>query len=252
MFILVKILNLCIVLKANKYRLYPSDPQKELLDKHFGSVRFVFNLALETKTWAYSAHKINLSRYDLQVQLKDLKQDCTWLREVNSQSLQAALLSLDMAYAHLFKGRGKFPNFKKRSGKQSFLCPQNITIENGCLCIPKFKKGINIVLHRKIKGIIKSAILSKTPTGKYFVSILNSYSESFGYISKAVNYFNEEGQDEMMAQAQLVKGRLFCDWAQSGHPQFYRSGLEAYHHALHVFKKADAPEIFAEIHHQLG
>lgn len=160
------------MLKANKYRLYPSDWQKELLDKHFGSVRFVFNLALETKTWAYSAHKTNLSRYDLQVQLKDLKEDCTWLREVNSQSLQAALLNLDMAYANFFKGRGKFPNFKTRSGKQSFLCPQNITIENGWLCIPKFKKGINIVLHREINGIIKSATLSKTPAGKYFVSIL--------------------------------------------------------------------------------
>ena len=172
MLVLVNILDLCIVLKANKYRLYPSDWQKELLDKHFGSVRFVFNLALETKTWAYSAHKTNLSRYDLQVQLKDLKEDCTWLREVNSQSLQAALLNLDMAYANFFKGRGKFPNFKTRSGKQSFLCPQNITIENGCLYIPKFKKGINIVLHREIKGIIKSATLSKTLTGKYFVSIL--------------------------------------------------------------------------------
>src|ERR1019366_1099213 len=79
MFILVKVLDLCIMLKANKCRLYPSDWQKELLDKHFGSVRFVFNLALETKTWAYSAHKTNLSRYDLQVQLKDLKKDCTWL-----------------------------------------------------------------------------------------------------------------------------------------------------------------------------
>ena len=104
--------------------------------------------------------------------VKRLEKDCTWLREVNSQSLQAALLNLDMAYANFFKGRGKFPNFKTRSGKQSFLCPQNITIENGWLCIPKFKKGINIVLHREINGIIKSATLSKTLTGKYFVSIL--------------------------------------------------------------------------------
>src|SRR5665213_2362049 len=91
MLVLVNILDLCIVLKANKYRLYPSDWQKELLDKHFGSVRFVFNLALETKTWAYSAHKTNLSRYDLQVQLKDLKEDCTWLREVLIASLYRPL-----------------------------------------------------------------------------------------------------------------------------------------------------------------
>jgi len=80
-----------MVLKANKYCLYPSDRQKELLDKHFGCVRLVFNLALQTKIWSYSANKTNLSRYDLQVQLKDLKEDYSWLREFNSQSLQAAL-----------------------------------------------------------------------------------------------------------------------------------------------------------------
>lgn len=160
------------MLKANAYRLYPSDSQKELLDKHFGSVRFVFNLALETKTTAYSANETNLSRYDLQVQLKDLKEDCTWLKEVNSQSLQAALLNLDMAYANFFKGHGKFPNFKKRSGKQSFLCPQNVNIEKDLLSVPKFKDGIKIILHRPIKGIIKSATLSKTSTGKYFASVL--------------------------------------------------------------------------------
>ena len=174
---MVKIAHLCIVLKANKYRLYPTDAQKVLLDKHFGSVRFVFNLALETKTWAYSTQKANISRYDLQVQLKDLKNDCIWLKEVNSQSLQVALLNLDVAYANFFKGRGKFPNFKKRSGKQSFSCPQNVLIEGNKLSIPKFKEGVRIILHRSLKGTIRSATVSKTPTGKYFVSILTETKE---------------------------------------------------------------------------
>jgi len=83
-------------------------------------------------------------------------------------------------------------------------------------------------------------------------NLSNSYAESLGYISKSISYFKEEGQKEMVAQAQLVKGRLFYDWAQSGNPQFYRSALEAYHDALLVFKKDEAPEVFADIHHQLG
>ncbi len=178
---LVKVLYICAVLKANKYRLYPSDSQKELLDKHFGSVRFIFNLALETKTWAYSTQKVNISRYELQVQLKDLKEECVWLKEVNSQSLQVALLNLETAYINFFKGRGKFPNFKKRSGKQSFLCPQKVMIKNGGLYIPKFREGIKIILHRSIKGIIKSATLSKTATDKYFVSILTETKEVIPY-----------------------------------------------------------------------
>lgn len=83
-------------------------------------------------------------------------------------------------------------------------------------------------------------------------NLSNSYAESLGYISKAINYFREEGQMEMTAQAQQVRGRLLYDWAQSGKPQFYRSALEAYHEALTVFNKEEAPEVFAEIHHQLG
>ena len=157
--------------RAYKYRLHPNDLQKELIAKHVGSSRFVYNLALETKTTAYLGSKIILSRYDLQKQLPDLKKECTWLKEVNSQSLQESLLNLDVAYLKFFKGAG-FPKFKKKSSGGSFSIPQNVIVENNLLIIPKFKEGINIVLHREIKGIIKNATISVTPTGKYFASIL--------------------------------------------------------------------------------
>uniref|UniRef100_A0A6M3M9P9 Putative transposase n=1 Tax=viral metagenome TaxID=1070528 RepID=A0A6M3M9P9_9ZZZZ len=160
------------MLKSLKYRLYPNNDQKDLLNKHFGCVRFVYNLALECKTNAYSTHKVNLSRYDLQAQLIELKKECEWLKEINSQSLQFALLTLDIAYSNFFKRRAKFPNFKKKSNKQSFHCPQSVIIEKNRLYIPKFKAGIEIVLHRSINGMIRSATISKTPTGRYFVSIL--------------------------------------------------------------------------------
>lgn len=64
------------MLKGFKYKICPTDMQASLLDKHFGCVRFVYNLALETKTTAYSANKTTLSRYDLSSQLKNLKADC--------------------------------------------------------------------------------------------------------------------------------------------------------------------------------
>ncbi|MFY0255521.1 hypothetical protein ACDQ55_16370 [Chitinophaga sp. 30R24] len=83
-------------------------------------------------------------------------------------------------------------------------------------------------------------------------TITSSYTESLGYINKSIQYFKEEKQPEMLAQAQIVRGRLFHDWAQSGNPQFFSSALEAYQEALSVFSKEDAPDVFAEIHHQLG
>jgi len=160
------------MLKANKYRLYPIDSQKELLAKHFGCVRFIFNLALQTKTEAYSTQGISLSRFELQAQLPILKKEHEWLKEVNSQSLQSALINLDNAYKNFFKGRAKFPSFKKKSNRQSFNCQQSVTIEENRLYIPKFKDGIEVILHRPLSGAIRSAIISKTPTNKYFVSIL--------------------------------------------------------------------------------
>jgi len=158
--------------KAFKYRIFPTEPQKELIAKHIGSSRFVYNLALETKNTAYLGSKHNFSPFDLIKQLPELKKECEWLKEVNSQSLQQSIQNMDIAFKKFFKGAG-FPKFKsKHRGKQSFSIPQNVIVENKKLIIPKFKEGIDIVLHREIKGTIKSATISVTPTGKYFVSIL--------------------------------------------------------------------------------
>ena len=160
------------MLKGLKYRLYPTNSQKELIAKHIGSSRFVYNLALETKTTAYIGSKHNFSPFDLIKQLPELKKECGWLKEVNSQSLQQSIQNMDIAFKKFFKGAG-FPKYKsKHRGKQSFSIPQNILVEDNKLVIPKFKEGIDIVLHREIKGTIKSATISVTLTGKYSASIL--------------------------------------------------------------------------------
>ncbi len=157
--------------RAYKYRISPTNSQKELIAKHIGSSRFVYNLALETKNSAYIGYKHNFSPFDLIKQLPELKKECEWLKEVNSQSLQQSIQNMDIAFKKFFKGAG-FPKFKKKSNGGSFSIPQNVIVENDLLIIPKFKEGIDIVLHREIKGTIKSATISVTPTGKYFVSIL--------------------------------------------------------------------------------
>jgi putative transposase len=162
------------MLKAFKYRLYPDPAQMELLNKHFGCVRFVYNLALETKEMAYAGNKIQLTCIDLSNQLISLKKECLWLKEVNSQSLQMSLRNLDNAFQNFFKGRASFPGFKKKSNRQSFQCPQHVEIDSKkeLIYLPKFKEPIKIILHRKFKGNIKTVTISKTPTNKYFASIL--------------------------------------------------------------------------------
>ena len=166
------------MLRAYKYKLSPTKEQSILLNKHIGASRFVYNLALETKQMAWAGNKVNLSCFALHRQLKDLKTECEWLKEINSQSLQQSITNLDKAYTSFFKGQNSFPKFKKKSNCGSFNVPQNVILEDNKLVIPKFKKGIDIVLHRPIKGEIRQATISKTPTGKYFVSILCETGEA--------------------------------------------------------------------------
>ena len=160
------------MIKAFKYRIYPNLIQTDLINKHIGSCRFVYNLALEVKQSAYAGNRVNLSCFDLIKQLPDLKKECIWLKEINSQSLQQSINNLDTSFTKFFKGQADFPKFKKKSSKQSFCVPQNVSIEGGKLYLPKFKKGIDIILHRPFDGNIKQATVSKTSTQKYYVSIL--------------------------------------------------------------------------------
>ena len=161
------------MLKAFKYRIYPTKAQETLIAKHIGSVRFIYNLALETKQMAYSGTKVNLSGFDIAKQVPELKKECPWLKEINAQSLQKSIFNMDTAFNNFFKGRAGFPNRKrKNSARQSFCIPQAVSLKSGRLHIPKFKGGIELVEHRPLKGEIKQATISRTYTGKYFASIL--------------------------------------------------------------------------------
>ena len=168
--------------RAYKYRLYPNEEQKVLIAKHLGSCRFIYNYALDKKVRAYQTDKTNLSRFDIQADLPNMKksEEYCWLKDVNSLSLQASLANLDSAFTKFFREHKGFPRFKsKKDGKQSFSIPQNtrVDFENGRIFIPKFKGGIKTKFHRTFEGIVKSSTISRTATGKYFVSILVEVNE---------------------------------------------------------------------------
>ncbi len=160
------------MLKAYKYRIYPTDTQKNQLQRYFGVTRLVYNLGLETKTVAYASNKKSISKYDLINQLPDLRTEYDYIKECPSQVLQHSLINLDTAYQNFFKNKGKFPKFKNKYSKQSIVFPQGyeIDFENNIIKLPKLKE-ISIDYHRKFKGTIKRVTLSKTVTNKYFISI---------------------------------------------------------------------------------
>ena len=159
--------------KTYKFRIYPTAEQEILLAKHFGCTRFVYNHFLNERKEQYQRDKKSDNYYAQAKSLTGIKkkEETEWLKEVNSQTLQFALRSLDTAFLNFFRGNAQFPKFKSRKHKNSFTVPQNGCVSNGLLFIPKFKDGIKIKLHRDIVGKIGKISISKTPTGKYYVSI---------------------------------------------------------------------------------
>ena len=155
-----------------KFRLDPNQEQQTLLNKHFGSVRWTYNYFLNQRKTEYLNNKKSLNYYDQSAELTKIKKVNEWLKEINSQTLQYSLKCLDMAYQGFFNKRTKFPNFKSKRNKNSFTIPQNVRYDGTKLIVPKFLDGIEMIMERQIKGIIRHCSISKTPTGKYFVSIL--------------------------------------------------------------------------------
>lgn len=163
-------------MKTMKYRIYPTKSQEELLAKHFGCVRWVYNHCLNLKTEIYQKEEKSVSAFELINYTTTLKKEkeTKWLKEVNSQALQMSIKNLDTAFTNFFKKRSKYPKFKSKHKKQSFSCPQHckVDFELNKVFIPKFKEGIKAVLHRPFEGKVKTCTISKAPTGKYFISVL--------------------------------------------------------------------------------
>ena len=145
-----------------------------MLNKHFGSIRFIYNHFLNERKNEYETNKNTLNYYDNAKSLTELKKDDNhkWLKEINSQSLQYSLKCLDGAYQNFFKYKKGFPKFKSKKHKNSFSVPQSVNVIDNELNIPKFKDGIKFIKHREFNGIVKSCTISKTSTNEYFVSIL--------------------------------------------------------------------------------
>ena len=165
------------MLKAYKYRIYPTSEQKLYLAKTFGCTRFIYNQMLADRIKSYHENKdldIRTIKYPTPAQYK---KEYEWLKEVDSLALANAQMNLDKAYKNFFRDKSVgFPKFKSKKTNRFSYTTNNqngtISIEGNFVKIPKLKSKIKIVLHRQFKGLIKSATISKTPSNQYYISIL--------------------------------------------------------------------------------
>lgn len=160
------------MLRAYKFRLYPNKEQQEYFAKCFGCTRFIYNQMLADKIEYYKKTGEMLNNTPAQY-----KKEYPWLKEVDSLALANAQMNLNKAYKNFFRDKSVgFPKFKSRKNNRHSYTTNNqkgtIYIEGKYIKLPKLKSMIKLVQHRQFTGEIKSCTISKTPTNKYYVSIL--------------------------------------------------------------------------------
>lgn len=162
------------MIRAIKYELNPTNGQKQMLNQAFGNCRFVYNWALDKKIKAYQEDKKTLSCFDLMKELTSFKkkEGFEWLNLSGSQQLQQSVSNLDKAFSNFFRAKKGFPKFKSKHNKQSFRIPQAVKInfDEYKFFVPKVG-WVKFFKDKHIEGEIKFATVSKSTTGRYFVSI---------------------------------------------------------------------------------
>ena len=164
------------MLKAYKYRLYPNKEQEEYFAKCFGCVRFIYNRMLSDKIAYYKETKQKLNNTPAQY-----KKEFPWLKEVDSLALANAQMNLQTAYNNFFtRPETGFPNFKSKKNHYYSYTTNNqkgsVSVSDRYIKLPKIGL-VRVKKHRDFEGIIKSATVSKTPSGKYYVSVLVNCEE---------------------------------------------------------------------------
>lgn len=158
------------IIKAYKYRLYPNNAQKTMINKTIGCARFIYNHMLADKIQYYNNNKKSLNNTPAQY-----KNEYEWLKEVDSQALSQSHQDLNVAYMNFFRKQNKFPKFKKKGQKDTYrscVVNNNIRIEDKYIKLPKIGL-VEIRMERDLpkESVIKNVTVSRTKTNKYFVSI---------------------------------------------------------------------------------
>ena len=169
--------------RAYKFRLYSNNKQLELINKTFGSSRYVYNYYLDKmKNNGYVQAYTNIKDYT-----STLKYDAVFLQEIDSIVIRKSLFNLDDAYKKLFNKTGGYPKFKSKYNKNSYnttavynnykdkeYCNIELDLTNRQIKLPKLK-WVKIRGYRNtdnINGKIKSATILRESNGKYYVSVL--------------------------------------------------------------------------------
>ena len=164
-----------VVNKAYKFRIFPNKEQEILIAKTVGCSRFIFNYFLAKWNSTYEETGTGLSYEKCSAELPSLKTELTWLKEVDSTAIQSSLRNLADSFSRFFKKQNKAPRFKsKKKNAQSYTTKHtngNIRVLDSKIRLPKLG-FVRFAKSQEVDGRILSATISRSASGKYFVSVL--------------------------------------------------------------------------------
>lgn len=163
------------MLRAYKYRLYPTAAQTLFFVKTIGCTRFIYNRLLADRIAIYEATKQNPGLKQKFPTPASYKPEFPFLREADSLALSNANLNLNEAFRKFFSGSAGFPKFKTKRHSHASYTTNNqhgtVRIEGGKIRLPKVG-FVRFKQHRFFNGLIRSATISMTKTKKFFISLL--------------------------------------------------------------------------------
>ena len=166
------------VQRAFKFRCYPDPEQADLLNRTFGCVRKVYNLALQARTegWYQRQERVNYNATSAMLTAWKQSEDLAFLNEVSSVPLQQCLRHLQGAFSAFWEKRARYPRFKSkhRSRASAEFTSSAFRYRHGRLTLAKMTAPLDIVWSRPLpEGQAPSTVtVSRDSAGRWFVSLL--------------------------------------------------------------------------------
>jgi putative transposase len=164
------------MMKAYKYRIYPTKKQERMLNEQLALCAELYNAALQERRDAYWMCGKSISYTQQAAQMPEIKILRPEYEAIYSQVLQDVLRRVDKAFQAFFSRVkvGQTPGYPRYKSKQrygSLTYPQSGfgIDEQGKLSLSKIGH-LKLVQHRPFKGVVKTATITRSATGKWYVS----------------------------------------------------------------------------------
>ena len=215
-----------LIKRTYRFRLYPSDSQKDLIEKTLGCSRRVYNEFLSICKKEYEKdHNYKINKFDLIKLLPEYKKEYPYLKEVDSIALQQSVIHLHEAYKNFFRHNSDFPVFKKKKNDYGYITMNinnSIRIIGNEIQIPKIGR-VKFVYHRQLPESFVYSMISVSRIGKYYyVSLLGEeeYQEYQEHSKDNLDLANSIGLDFSLANLFVSDSKT-----KSNMPKYYESSL---------------------------